>query len=192
MGRKPEVHVITDELLVGSTELALTLGLTARRVRQLAQDGILPTAANGKYRLCESVQRYITYITGDNLTDDDIEIEKARKKAETQIKMAKADVAKLEARELQGKMHRSEDVQAITEDMANTLRGLLLALPGRLAVDVANARDAAEASVIIRNAVYEVMDEMNQYHYSPEKYEARVRERRRWEQEIKASDNEQD
>lgn len=190
MGRKPEVHVITDELLVGSTELALTLGLTARRVRQLAQDGILPTAANGKYRLCESVQRYITYITGDNLTDDDIELEKARKKAETQIKMAKAEVARLEAKELSGKMHRSEDVQAVTEDMANVLRAMLLALPGRLAVDVTNAQSAAEASTIIRKGVFEVLDEMSKYHYDPEQYEARVRERRKWEQQNHGTEDE--
>ena len=42
----------------------------------------------------------------------------------------------------------TQDMSAITEEMANTLRSLLLALPGRLAVDVTNARSAAEAPCV--------------------------------------------
>jgi len=86
-------------------------------------------------------------------------------------------------------MHRSEDVQAITEDMANMLRNLLLSLPGRLAVDVSNARSAAEASVIIKEAVHEVMREMSKYQYDPAKYEERVRERLNWNVAESVSDD---
>ena len=59
--------------------------------------------------------------------------EKEKQEAEVSIKKAKAIVAGLEAKELQGKMHRSEDVAAMTEDLVFTIRGMLLALPGRLA-----------------------------------------------------------
>lgn len=97
--------------------------------------------------------------------------------------MAKATVAKLEADELQGKMHRSEDVAAMTEDLIFSIRGMLVALPGRLAVDVANANTAAEAAEIIRKGVFEVMREIANYRYDPKKYEERVRERRKWETE---------
>lgn len=190
MARNSEPRIITDELTVSTTELAMVLGLTARRIRQLAQDGTVPTASVGRFRLCDSVHRYINYATGDQLSDDEIELEKARKKAEAQIKMAKAEVARLEAKELSGKMHRSEDVQAVTEDMANVLRAMLLALPGRLAVDVTNAQSAAEASTIIRKGVFEVLDEMSKYHYDPEQYEARVRERRKWEQQNHGTEDE--
>lgn len=191
MANKKAPIIITDDTTVSTTELAMVLGLSVRRVQQMAQDGTLLTASRGRFRLTDSVKRYIQFITGNQISEEELKIERSRKMAEAHIKAAKATVAKLEANELQGKMHRSEDVQAITEDMANELRGLLLALPGRLAVDVTNARSAAEASAIIRTAVYEVMDAMSKYQYDPDAYEARVRERRRWEQQIEGRDDDE-
>lgn len=172
---------ITDDTTVSTTELARVLGLSARRVQQMAQDGTVPPASRGRFRLADSVQRYITFITGNKMSEEEQQTEKARRMAEVSIKAAKATVAKLEASELKGKMHRAEDVLAITEEMANELRSLLLALPGRLAVDVTNARSAAEASVIIKEAVHEVMREMSKFQYDPAKYEERVRERLNWD-----------
>jgi len=183
---------ITDETTVSTAELARVLGLSTRRIQQLAQDGKVPPSTKGRFKLNESVKRYITFITGNKMTEEEVKIEKTRKMAEAQIKAAKATVAKLEASEFQGKMHRSEDVQAITEDMANTLRSLLLALPGRLAVDVFNAASPAEVSVIIRGAVNGIMESMCQYQYDPSKYEERVRDRQNWEQQIGAAADGQD
>ena len=59
--------------------------------------------------------------------------------------LVKAEMAKLELMELQGSMHRSEDVRAMTEDLVYTMRSALLSLPGRLARDAAEAASAAEA-----------------------------------------------
>ena len=78
-------------------------------------------------------------------------------------------------------MHRSEDVAAMTEDLIYTIRGSLMALPGRLAADVVNVRTAAEAAVVIRTEVYKLMDELSQHRYDPQKYEERVRNRMKWE-----------
>ena len=89
-------------------------------------------------------------------------------------------IAKLEAEELKGTMHRAEDVAALTEDLVYTIRGALNALPGRLAVDVAAVSTPAEASEVIRKEVSKVMRELAGYHYDPKKYEERVRERRDW------------
>lgn len=172
---------ITDDTTVSTTELARILGLSARRVQQMAQDGTVPPATRGRFRLTDSVQRYITFITGNKMSEEEQQTEKARRMAEVSIKAAKATVAKLEANELKGKMHRAEDVAAITEEMANTLRSLLLALPGRLAVDVTNARSAAEASSIIKEAIHEVMREVSKFQYDPAKYEELVRGRLNWD-----------
>jgi len=72
---------------------------------------------------------------------------------------------------------REED---ITEDLVYTIRGALMALPGRLAVDVSACNTPAEASDVIRREVNKVMRELSRYHYDPKKYEERVRERRNW------------
>jgi len=109
--------------------------------------------------------------------------EKEKQEAEISIKKAKAIITVLEAKELQGKMHRSEDVAAMTEDLIYNIRSMLLALPGRLAVDVASTQDPAEAAEIIRREVYKIMEELSNYKYDPKKYEERVRERRSWDVE---------
>ena len=93
----------------------------------------------------------------------------------------RASIAKAEADELQGKMHRSEDVAAMTTDLIYAIRGAMMALPGRLAVDVASANSPAEAAEIIRREVNKAMRELSNYRYDPKKYEERVRERRAWE-----------
>ena len=78
-------------------------------------------------------------------------------------------------------MHRSEDVAHMTEDLIYTIRGMLLALPGRLAIDAANMSDPAEVSSLIRQEVYAIMEELSHYKYDAKKYEERVRQRLNWE-----------
>lgn len=114
-------------------------------------------------------------------SETEIKQEAAKSAAEATLKVSKATIAKLQAQELQGKMHRAEDVAAMTEDLIFTIRGMLLALPGRLAVDAADISDPAEVSELIRSEIYTIMEELSQYRYDSKKYEERVRERMRWE-----------
>ena len=171
---------ITDETEVSTTELATVLGVTARRVQQLAQDGTLPTLKRGRFLLPDSVQRFIRFSTATPVDEEDVKLEKARRKSEVQIKASKAMVAKLEAEELKGTMHRAEDVAAVTEDLVYSFRAFLVALPGRVAVDVAACDTPAEVSDVLRREVNKGLRELAGYHYSPKKYEERVRERRDW------------
>ena len=172
--------VVTDETTVSTTQLAMILGVTARRVQQLTQDGTLLTETRGRFLLADNVQRYITFITGNQMSEEERKIEIQRRKSEAKLKTSKAIVAHMEAEELIGNMHRSEDVAAITEDMVKTIRAMLTALPGRLAVPVSKAESAEECSIISRDVVYGVMDELSKYSYDPAKYEQLVRERREW------------
>lgn len=83
-------------------------------------------------------------------------------------------------KELEGTMHRSEDVEAVMTDLVYNIRSMLIALPGRLAVDVVAAQTAAEASEIIRAEVYKILEELAAYKYDPEEYARRVRDREGW------------
>lgn len=168
---------ITNSTEANATELATVLGISASRVYQLAKDGIISNSRRGHYRLGESVQQYIAFLTRDK--EDDPQ-DQEKQKAEISIKKAKAIISVLEAQELQGKMHRSEDVAAMTEDLIYTIRGMLVALPGRLAVDVASVGTPAEAAELLRKETFKIMEELSNYRYDPKKYEERVRERRDW------------
>lgn len=170
-----EINAKTE---VNTTSLATILGITARRVQQLAQDGVIKAHVRGKYLLSDAVQRYIEYRSQEKEVTS---AEKEKQEADVSIKKAKAIIAMLEAEEVQGKMHRSEDVAAMTEDLIYSIRGMLMALPGRLAADTADASTPVETSEIIRKEIYKVMEEISLYEYDPKKYEERVRERRSWD-----------
>lgn len=172
---------ITKDTEASGTEVAAVLGISGRRVQQLAQDGTFNTVRRGKYNLADTVQRYIQFVSRPVVDEEDAKMERAKRVSEAQIKAAKATMARLEADELKGKMHRAEDVAAMTEDLIYTVRGSLNALPGRLAVDVAAVSTAAEAADIIRREVYKVMGELAEYRYDPRKYAERVRERQSWD-----------
>lgn len=169
---------ISSETMVKPVELAAVLGLTGRRIRQLTEDGMF-RKTDGAYNLAESVQAYIRQATKET-SDEDRKIDQSKRKAEMMLKASKAQVAKLEAEELAGKMHRADDVEAIMDDMIFTIRDALMALPGRLAVDAAAAGSPAEASDVIRREVHKIMTELADYQYDPEKFEERVRERMEW------------
>jgi len=171
---------ITSETEVSASALACVLGITGRNIRQLVEDGQLEKS-DGRFLLCDSVQRYVAFKSRKEKDDEEQRLDKARRTAEVTLRASKAQIAKMEADELRGKMHRSEDVAAMTEDLIYTVRGSLMALPGRLAVDVAAAATPAEAAEIIRKEVHALMRELANYEYDPEKYEERVRERRNWE-----------
>ena len=171
---------ITLETEVTSSELACVLGITGRNIRQLVEDGQLEKV-DGRFILSDSVQRYVAFKSKRDKDDEEKRLEKTRLTADVTMKASKAQIAKMEADELRGKMHRSEDVAAMTEDLIYTIRGSLMALPGRLAVDVATVTTPAEAAEIIRKEVHALMRELANYQYDPEKYEERVRERRKWE-----------
>lgn len=177
---------ITTETEVSTSELACVLGITARYVRQLTEDGALEKIRQGRYMLCASVQKYIDSRGAES--KDEAKLERDRKAAEVVLKTSKAHIAKLEADELRGRMHRSEDVEALTADLIYTIRSSLLALPGRLAVDVAAVETPAEAAEVIRKEVALLMQELTQYRYDPKKYEERVRERRDWDTDIGSGD----
>lgn len=167
-----------------TADVCRMFGKSAPRITQLVNQGTLiktGTEHKGMFELNDTVQRYIRMLeekAEENSSGDD---EALKLKSEAKFKQAKAAIAAMDAKERMGTMHRSEDVAAMTEDLIYSIRSALLALPGRLAVDVTECKDTAEASEIIRNEIYKVMEELSNYEYDPNKYMERVRERLRLE-----------
>ena len=168
---------ISEETIVNTTTMAIVLGVGIRRVQQMIQDGTLQTIAKGKLPLVTNVRNYIDFISDRQRTEEEKKLDKARATAEAKLKVAKATIAELQAKELSGKMHRSEDVQIFTQGLIDTVKSALLSMPGRLAVEVSLCDTAEECSVLIKEAVRDVLSELSEYEYDPEKYEALVRER---------------
>lgn len=167
--------------------IAKLFDLDVRRVQQLAKEGILPAASQRPYKfdLLPTVKAYIRYLRDrangkETKTADTVKAEADKLRAEADLKQSKAKIAELQLKELEGKMHRSEDVEALTNDLVYTARSMIMALPGRLAMDVVQAGSANEASALIRTECYKILDELAGYQYDPEAYRRRVRDREGW------------
>jgi hypothetical protein len=98
-------------------------------------------------------------------------------KAEADYKEAQAEMAEIKLKEIRGQMHRSEDVEAAMNDIVYAFRSGVLAMPGRLAMDVAKVSDPNQVSKMIEAECFKVLDELSNYQYDPEYYKKRVTDR---------------
>lgn len=167
--------------------IAKLFGLTVRRVQQLTQEGVISQVDGKGYDLLPTIQRYIKYLQdkayGREQKAQMVDLETEKLNAEIDLKRSKARMAELELKELEGKMHRAEDVEEMTTDLVLNIRSMLLALPGLLAVDLAEIDNPAEISEKIKETVHGILEELSNYEYDPKEYQRRVRERQGWENE---------
>ena len=181
MAENPKQNLQSTEIMAKLFEL------DPRRVQQLAKEGVLPAASQRPYKfdLLPTVKAYIRYLRDrangkEAKTADTVKAEADKLRAEADLKQSKAKIAELQLKELEGKMHRSEDVEAMTNDLVYTARSMIMALPGRLAMDVVQTGSANEASALIRAECYKILNELAGYQYDPEAYRRRVRDREGW------------
>lgn len=181
--------------LVTTKELAQLFQVTTRTVEQLAKQEILPVKKRRPYTfdIWEAASAYIAYLR-EKIQGREAKAASSpvteKLQAEADLKRAKADIAALQLSELQGKMHRSEDVEDMTNDLVYSVRGMIMALPGRLAMDIVQAENAAEASAMIRAECHKILNELAGYQYDPDAYRQRVREREGWGDAIADGDDE--
>ena len=185
----------TKQNLQPTAVIARLYGTDPRRIQQLNAAGVIKGQGRpAMYDLLPTIQALFKYqrdiIEGSKKEQEIAALEKEKLQAETKIKQAKAEVAEFERDELAGKLHRAEDVEAITTDHVLFLRSMLMALPGKLAVDCANCQTAADAAALITREVYFILDNLTEYRYNPEEYKKRVRERRGWDETHGESDDE--
>ena len=171
--------------LRGKQAIAKLFGLTTRRIEQLTAEGIIKGEGRPiKYDLEKTVQDYIKHLsdkaTGKEKTQKDAENESAKLEAEARFKQAKAEYEELKLKELKGELHKAEDVEAITTDHVMYLRSMLMALPGKLAVDCASLNNAPQVADRIKKEIYHVLNSLAEYEYDAEAYKKRVRGREGW------------
>lgn len=173
------------ENLQSTQVIAKIFGVSTRRVEQLKTEGIIKGQGKPtKYDLLPTIQAYIRYLSdkanGREKKQKDAQLETDKLDAEKRIKAAKAEMVELELKELRGELHRASDVEAITTDHVMLLRSMLMALPGKVAVDMASIKTAPEAAERMKKEVYSILDRLAAYRYDPEEYKQRVRERQGW------------
>ena len=185
-------------IFVKTADVCSMIGKSNQWVGQLTSQGTLNKSATrhgAYYNLTDTIRAYCEMLEdrADTSSTDEVDkkLEKAKQEAEVSIKKSKATMEDLKAKEMQGKMHRSEDVAKMTEDLIYTIRGALIALPGRVSLEVAALSEPAEVSVVIQREIFKIMEELSEYRYDSKKYEERVRARLNMEPNNNGDDEEE-
>lgn len=194
MSKNTDIAVIKDgavyilqagtPIYVKTADICDMTGKSNQWIGQLTSQGTInktKTAFGGMYDVSDTIHEYCRMLeeraNDDEADPEDVKIDRMKREAEAKLKQSKAKLTEIELKEITGKMHRSEDVADMTEDLIYSIRSALIALPGRLSTTVAGVRDAAEISVLIEKEVRAVMEELAEYRYDSKKYSERVRAR---------------
>ena len=130
------------------------LNLTPKRVSELTTAG---TFSSNNIDTCRI--EYISYLRklgGYNKKSGTSDIAEEK----TRLTKAQADKAELEVSELEAELIPADLVQTTWIDYITNVRAKLLGLPSRIAHQVITVDKYAEAEIIIKEKVYEALDEL--------------------------------
>lgn len=148
-------------MIVNQKELAQCLGISTRRARQLKDEGLFKVNQPAKgYLLAQCVQEYIEYKinaeTGRRASISKEEVQAEHEEVKKQISL-------LKLRKLRRELHEAADVEAFLSDMLIRFKTRLLALPPKLAMEVAGEEDLNAIMQTIRKALEAVLGELSEY-----------------------------
>ena len=141
-------------------EAAEHLGLSVKSISQLIKNGVLPSK-RGRSPLDIDICRhaYISYLrklSGYHKTSGTGDIAEEK----TRLTKAQADKAELEVSELEGKLIPAHLVQDTWIDFVANVRAKLLGMPSRLAHQMIATEDYAEAEKLLKDCVYDALNEL--------------------------------
>lgn len=164
MADKRKIDDISD-ITVSAKVMGECLSVSDRRVRQLADEGLLKRGSHGKYLLLRSVKNYIlalkTAKAGDHI---DVEpgnvLDLNQEKASNEHWKAMINEIKLQL--IQGKVHKSEDVGRVLADMLLNFKNKIIAIPAKMAVKL-EGKSKKEIQEIVTEELSAALDELSEY-----------------------------
>lgn len=153
-----------DSLTVSAAVLGNIFGVTDRRIRQMAEEGIIVRVAKGRYNLVESVKNYILSLklavdsAGSDNPDGELNIEEEKALHER----VKRHISELKLQTMKGELHKAEDVRRVMTDMLSSFKTRLMNVPAKVA-PVLEDRDAGYIKDRLTAEVTEVLNELKDY-----------------------------
>lgn len=151
---------IADAKTIGNA-----LGVSERTVRRLVQEGVINKVKNGQYDLIDCTNRYIKHITEkQNLMDKDMDkLEKELMVEKVLLERAKKRKLELIVAEMEGVMHKAEDIERLWSWSIANFKSRIRALPSKIAPQVQILSDIKEINKILRKEIDEVLMELSEY-----------------------------
>ena len=148
-------------MVVNQKELANILGITARRVRQLKEEGFFTTAENGrKYKLEICVQEYIEYKIKAEMNIGTLVV---KEQEQAQHERIKKNISILKLRKLKREVHEAKYVELFLSEMLMNFKNHLLSIPSKLAIQLQGETDINKIIEILRNEMVETLEELSEY-----------------------------
>lgn len=144
--------------VVSATTLGAWLGLTARRIQQLAAECVIEKQARGRYPLESSVRNYVAWlrkqIEDRNLGRND----EPTREATARLQSARADLAEIELEEKRLELLPAADIEIAVGSLLAGVRAQVLAIPAETANELADASEPVECHGIVETAVRQALE----------------------------------
>lgn len=182
-GTMTDISKKLDGLMVSSAVIANVYGVTAQTIGNLKIDGIIKGEGSPtRFEFLPTISALFEYErkkrkSKATKSEDTLAKERQKLDAEVRYKEAKAESVELQLAEQKGQLHRAEDIKEIVSNNVMTIRGMLLALPGKLAVNCAEESNPMKVSAIVKKEVCAILNDLSEYDYNDEAYKERVLKR---------------
>ena len=153
-----------DSITVSAAVLGEMFGVTDRRIRQMAEEGIVIRASKGRYKLVDSIKSYLLTLklaaegVGVELADGEIDFDEEKALHER----VKRHISELKLQIMKGEVHKAEDVETVMMDMLVAFKTKIMGIPSKAAPILEN-RDAAFIKDRLTKEVTEALNELKDY-----------------------------
>lgn len=148
-------------MIVNQKELAQCLGISARQVRNLRQEGLFQSQQNGRGYILETcVQEFINYKVNAEMGRGAM-IDK--EKIQAQHEEVKKQISILKLRKLRRELHEASDVEAFLTDMLTRFKSRIMSLPTKIAMQTAGETDINRIVQAVTKVLSEAMEELSEY-----------------------------
>lgn len=162
-----EIEKTTDlsQVAVAAGVLSKMLGISDRRIRQLADEGVIIRVSQGRYNLEKSIKGYVLNLKIANSSkeqlrlDDELDLEKEKAKHER----VKRQMAEMKLSLMRGRMHKSEDVEAVMTDMLANFKARCLNLPAKLTPQLVSRDDKGYIMSLLTDEINQALQELAEY-----------------------------
>jgi phage terminase Nu1 subunit (DNA packaging protein) len=134
--------------------LATVIDLTARRVAQLTNEGVLSKADDGKYELVPCSAQYIRHLRGRAFKNTDSELMANSKARQAH---ARASLMEMEQAEKAGDLIPRSQIEPGWLAGYQNIRDRMLAIPAKIAARLGMCRNAVEAQALVRREIEEAL-----------------------------------
>lgn len=146
---------------VNQKTLAAALGISARQVRNLREEGMFSfIPGTKKYNLTECVKEYIEFKVKAE-TGRGTSVNKEKEQAEHE--RLKKEITKIKLRHLRKEVHEASDVEMFLNNMLLDFRNRILSVPGKVAPEILNERDINVIINILTREMNETLEELSGY-----------------------------